>query len=216
LLIASMLILFIRPLCRRNKELPQLLIVILPGLIVVLAHCMVDFAIRIPLYTLVLAAFTGFCISPEHEIRSRPAARFILPVTLSASLIILLIASLPITKTFRLDSPDYLSSATPADLVTAVRSSPSYWHAYYNLGRNAAHNPDLRKLAEKHIATASALDPHNYGLLLELGRLRLDMGMREEARQAYGEAKRLRSWLNIPEIKTLAPENDLSPEAEQR
>ncbi len=201
ILLLAAIILFARPFFRRDKLRSATTRLLLPAFVVVLAHCAMDFAIRIPLYALSIAILVGFAMSKEHEIGSAKLRTTASLLFLPISFILLGMAAISPTSVFKLDSPDYLISATPRSVAKAIESSPSYWHAYYNLGRTAATRPGLRTLAESHIATASDLNPHNYRLLIELARLRVDMGQEEKAIDAYRRAKALRSWLHIPNLE---------------
>jgi O-antigen ligase len=200
-LLAAALIVFAMPCIHSKKSETSLVSIIMPGLVVAAAHCFVDFAIRIPVYSFVIAILLGFCTLDRHCTARRSRAPALL--FLSSMTILLIIACLTHGRILLLDSPDHLNKAEPDELSQALISSPSYWHAYYNLGRLAAHDPAMRDLAETHISTASQLDPKNYRMLIELARLRLDMGQTDKAIEAYAKAKKLRAWLNVQELESL-------------
>lgn len=203
-ILLAALLLFIRQLSGQKDGTGTLLPVIIPALVVAAAHCLVDFPIRIPLYSLVCAVLLGLC-TPDGK--SMPLAgrrqRPTLPAVTGIAAITVILSLFQPHRTFSLDNPEYLQSAASDELAAAVASSPSYWCAYYNLGRQVANNPDLRPLAERQITEASLLNPLNYKLLLELAQLRLDMGHTKEAAAAYQQAKQLRPWLHSPSLETL-------------
>lgn len=200
-LLLGSIILFARPFFKKGHEQSAAVRLYLPAFAVVLAHCAVDFAIRIPIYALYIAILVGFCLNENHQLKSVIARKTALLLFATISILLLAMAAILPTSVFQLDSPDYLSRAAPDAVADAIESSPSYWHAYYNLGRAAAKQPELRKFAERQISTAAALDPNNYKLLLELARLRVDMGEKEKAIEAYSRAKELRSWLSAPDLQ---------------
>lgn len=203
LILLTALFFFIRALCSRSVPNQNLLPVIIPALLVAASHCFVDFPVRIPVYLLICAVLLGLC-TPENE--RLPGGRLQkLPhvIVIGIAGLILILSLFAPHKTFSLDSPDYLNTANPDKLAEAIASSPSYWHAYYSLGRQSAQNPDLRELAERQITAASRLNPLNYTLLTRLALLRLDMGKHTEAAQAYSQAKALRSWLHVSALEPL-------------
>jgi hypothetical protein len=57
------------------------------------------------------------------------------------------------------------------------------------------------RMGERWISQAAAYDPKNYRLWKELGDLRLYLGDRAGARQAYDRVKALRPWVQVPELE---------------
>ncbi len=200
LLIASLLML-LNPMFKPAGR-TALLGAALPGLVVASAHAFIDFAVRVPFYALLVAVLAGLCISKAHLTQSRRAGIAALACILPAALTVILLSCIAPQKTFSLDSPNALGHATPETLKLAIESSPSYWQAYYNLGRTAAYRPETRDLAERHITRAADLDPLNYRLLIELALLRVDMGNTEGALDAYSRAKHLRNWLSVEQLES--------------
>jgi hypothetical protein len=201
-LILAALFMLLKPMASTEGR-TSLLTVVLPGLVVIGAHAFVDFAVRVPVYALLAAVLVGLCISDTHLVRGRWLKVAALLSLLGPALIVMLLSCVYPRKTFSVDSRSAMNTASPEMLVEAIESSPSQWRAYYNLGRTAAYRPELRDLAEKNITTASELSPLNYRLLIELALLRLDMGDRKGATDAYSRAKKIRNWLNIRPLEAL-------------
>ena len=56
------------------------------------------------------------------------------------------------------------------------------------------------KFGEECLTRATELDPNNYILWLELGKLRHQLKMIPEAKVAFARVKELRFWVNVPKL----------------
>jgi len=108
-----------------------------------------------------------------------------------------------------LDSPDHMADMDINRLARAVVWSPTSWQTWFYFGRACCSAAERKAflLGERCISTAGELDPNNYRLWLELGHLRLRLGKREEAREAFARVKQLRYWVTVPEIEPRANDN---------
>jgi Flp pilus assembly protein TadD len=88
-------------------------------------------------------------------------------------------------------------------LAKTVIWAPSSWQAWYYFGfalNNQTDNKQASLLGEECVTRAAELDPNNYRLWLELGKLRQQLNMIPEARVAFSKAKALRFWVNVPDL----------------
>lgn len=203
LLMAAAFVIYITSLLRKKNDPEEFAWVAVPGLVVAAAHAMVDFSLRIPLCAILTSVLAGAALRRPPLLKRASAARLVFSAFTATALAAMIQASVKPESVFEYDSPDFLNSAGPEDIAKAIASSPSYWHAYYNLGRHAARRDEMRTLAERNISAAARLDPLNYNLLVELSLLRLDLGQREKALESYRRAKHIRSWLNIKQLEEL-------------
>jgi O-antigen ligase len=156
-----------------------------------LTHACLDFAIRVPLYALVLMVILrlGQTSSESNRIR------FPFPLLASAVALILLCSAFRAKQIYSLDSPDAMISADSATLARSLNAAPGYWSAWYFFGASLydPENPALNSLAAECMSTASEYNPLNYRLWLELARMRLSLGDTAGAKSAYLQAKYLRN-----------------------
>jgi hypothetical protein len=179
---------------------------------VVMTHSAVDFAIRVPLYFVVLCSMVGLVTGPEGNEGSgvaagaatslprRLAARTVVP---AVGVLIVGMVSLFGRMPYNLDSDSYLASAGPAELVRALEWSPASWRVWYHLGNATAAmgSTDEARFGERCVARAAEYDPKNYLVWRNLAEVRLRMNDRDGALEAYRRVKSLRSWVTIPELE---------------
>jgi len=171
--------------------------------IVAAVHAGVDFALRVPLYYVVLCLLVGLAIRGENrnEQEARRGSVFcgFRPI---AATIIVLILYIPGWRVYRMDESDYLAKANADELCRAMTWSPSSWQVWYNLGLRAVEkgSPEAIRFGEECISRAAGYDPNNYRVWKELARLRLFLGDRRGAREAYIHVRMLRSWVRIQEL----------------
>jgi len=189
---------------------------------VVMTHAVVEFALRVPLYAVVFASLVGLVVSgggartitspsgnmdnsghneedPSH--RRRLTGVVVLP---AAGILIAVCVGLLGLSPHNLDSTDYIVTADAKQLCRALEWSPTSWQAWYHLGRCAIiadPGGETGRFGERCMTLAANYAPQNYPLWTELTEVRLRMGDREGAIAAYGQVKRLRSWVRIPELE---------------
>lgn len=166
-------------------------------------HGAFDFALHLPLYAVVLASLAGLCLSPPGVAPQRRLAFALAPAALGllASAAIGLSAG---TTLRRLDTDDFLGSASPVDLRRALISAPTSWHAWYYLGHgawlegNSRHDTRLLRFGASLMTQAAWLDPQNYRLWYALGEARLTLKDYARADAAFARARQLRPWRTPP------------------
>ena len=163
------------------------------------AHAFMDFALRVPLYALVLASLIGLRLGSGS-----PLPGFLLPHPRAAGVCLgLALALMPAWRDLRaMDSPDELRKADLRTLSHALVWTPTFWPAWYNFGRRLALEVGApAQTLAAHCATRAALyDPNNYRLWLALGHFRLAIGDYRGAREAFQKVRKLRSWVEIPDV----------------
>ena len=175
------------------------------GLSAAALHASFEFAMHLPLYALTTAAMAGLLLSRQDDGLLWPLKRKAIfrridwPSALGLASVIIL--SSQVRPMRDMDAPEYLRKADARQVARALTWAPSSWHAWYQLGRVTWGNtPDHTRLSEKCITRAAELDPNNYLLWRDLGNLRRDLGMTDEARAAYARVKQLRSWVSVPDL----------------
>jgi O-antigen ligase len=118
------------------------------------------------------------------------------------------VAGAAFVSAYRLDTLEYLQGARPGAIRRGLVWAPSSSHAWYAFGRTACsvaqrdRRPDLYAFGERCVTEATAYDPQNYRLWYLLGGLRHGLGDVHGAEKAYSRARALRSWLNIPDMRS--------------
>jgi tetratricopeptide (TPR) repeat protein len=167
------------------------------------AHATVEFALHAPLYAVVLASLVGLALRhfpADAASATRAAPR--LPWIPAVSLLIALILT-PLAKRMEtMDSGEALSRLDSREAGRAMIWAPTSWFAWFEMGKQAAAlaTPDGIRFAERCITQAGEYDPKNYRLWKYLGELRLALGNRAGARDAFKRVHELRSWVNIPVV----------------
>jgi O-antigen ligase len=207
LLLGWLLIESLRYACRQRDPIPGGAIreiAALAALAAVAAHAGVDYAVRVPLYTLTFGVVLGCAIRQPQE--TGPCRRPRLPL-----LALLAIAGVSLlgTRITRMDDSDAVNRFSTRELFSALEWSPVSWQIWYNLGRQtqtqscAAPDPKLDVLAERAVSTAAAYDPNRYLLWKQIALMRWSLNNRSGALAAYERARALRTWLTIPELEPL-------------
>ncbi len=169
-------------------------------------HAAVDFALLVPLYATALAILIAVRLPPLRATTDRPwtAGRTSAIPSLAALLIAVTLHFRPGGAVHQMDAHEFLQQADPPALRTALVWAPTSWHAWYYLGRaaceEAVRRNDIRLSAfgEECVTQAAAYDPNNYRLWHELGILRMNMGLRRQASEAFRRAQSLRPWMTPP------------------
>jgi hypothetical protein len=183
----------------RSRELRPAVLAAAGATAVAAAHALFDFPMRIPLYAVAWASVAGLALA--HPLRGRgllggPAARLAAGAALVTAL-----ALAPLWRRMdRMDSPRALPQAPADELAGALAWAPTFWPAWYYLGRAAVMDgrPPAVAFGLEGIGQAAACDPQNYRLWLAVGEARLRTGDRRGAREAFARAKALRAWLTEP------------------
>ncbi len=167
-----------------------------------------DFPLHTPLYAGVLSVLAALSLSAPADSRAeREEPARIVPFSLVAGLLAALVFGLTLKPMHLRDTPRAARSATPDQLARAIAWAPTSWQDWYSFGRQAClmNSPESWALGERCIAQAAAYDPNNYRLWLELGKLRLHLGDRAGARQAFERVRALRAWVPLPPVPGDAP-----------
>ena len=90
--------------------------------------------------------------------------------------------------------------ASLPSLATGLTWAPPSRDAWFEFGRRAARiDRTARALFERCATQATVYDSNSYRLWQKVGQLRLDMGLKDSAREAFARARELRFWVSIPE-----------------
>jgi hypothetical protein len=173
------------------------------------AHAVVEFALHIPLYAVMLGtvAGAGFDASGHEESTAFPGAGGARRERRQAlGLGVALLVAVFWGRDMRLDSPAVLRDAPLEKRVRALVLAPTSWHAWYHLARKVRRldTPGAGEFAESCMSQAVAYDPNNYRLWLAVGKQRLKIDDRAGARAAFARVRELRYWVSVPEV----PEDD--------
>ncbi len=177
-------------------------------LTVAAVHAAGDFALHIPLYALTVAIWLGLLLTePSDATAGHPTRTLRSPMLHVAGLTVLAALAPAATSLQQRDSPDHLMRADAEEVSFALVWAPTSWHAWYYLGRHACllNTRPACEFGERCLTVAAACDPHNYRLWKELGMLRLKLGDRESARQAFERVRALRDWVKLPSLPESAP-----------
>jgi O-antigen ligase len=177
------------------------------AVVAVLVHASLDFALRVPLYSVAFASLLGLVISPDQEetrvSNSGRLHRIAVPI---AGLLLAIIVASYGRRIYDFDSSDFFETAKAPDLGRALAWSPTSWEAWYHLGRISSSmfaDGKTLQFGEQCITQAVAYDPNNYRLWEILVRVRLRRNDIEGAQAAYLRLKHLRDWVRIPELDSL-------------
>ncbi len=168
-----------------------------------LSHSFFDFVIRSPLYLLTYVAVICCCAGPGiSPIRQNQSShRTIKLISIWTGALFVIAATCFFNRQISChDSSDWLETASSSDLCEALEWAPTSWQIWYHLGRNAimAGDKESRTFGEQCISQALHYDPANYRVWKELCLVRLSLGDRHGARQAFRELRQLRSWVRVP------------------
>jgi hypothetical protein len=177
------------------------------ALLVAALHCMVDFPLHLPLYTLTLASVVGLLLPPPAAgITPRQRTLCLAPAVLGLAAA----AGIAVAGADRLrkaDTYEELQNASLPELRSALVSAPTSWHAWYLLGYAACAEGVQQKkvrlcfVGEQFMTQATRYDPQNYRLWHQLGRTRDALLDDYGADEAYARANQLRSWVKPPPRK---------------
>jgi hypothetical protein len=176
---------------------------------VALVHAGVDFALRIPLYALLLALLAGLLLPPglaredEDDLGDDPmwadaGARgpaWAAPLLGMAALGVVAVLALTLARPlYRLDTNQGLSGAAAATLCQALVWAPTQCQIWHNLGRQAfrQESPATRRFGEWCLTEGVRYNPNDYRVWQELATMRTALGDDAGALQAVQEVLRLR------------------------
>lgn len=191
----------------RSSEtpLPEAVVVACSGALAVAAvHSLFDFPTHLPLYALALGSMAGLLLPPPVPATRRLKRLAMLPLIVAVTGSGALLCSHPASLK-NMDDPAYLQKARYRDLHQALVWAPTSvtWlylgHAMYREGATRM-SPELSKAGETFMTQAALLDPQNYRLWYEVGEIRLALRDNSGAREAFGRAHTLRSWMHAPPI----------------
>ncbi len=165
-------------------------------------HGLVDFPHHIPLYAVVLASLAGFGLAAPSSVANREASSAGARCCAVWCLVVVLMAAPAWRRMHRGDNPNALPHASLPELMHAVAWAPTSWQAWFEFGRRCflAQTWDAARLGENAISYAAQLDPNNYLLWYEVGKLRINMNDRRGAQKAFERVRELRSWVPIPDL----------------
>lgn len=169
---------------------------------VIAVHACFDFALHVPLYAVVAGVLLGLARPPGgHRTHASPERVRRLAVGLPLLAGVMLVVDLCVGL-HAMDSRSRMEKAEPRRLAHMLAWSPTAWQAWYHLGRHACltGKPEAARFGESCIARAATLDPNNYLLWLELGRLRLSLRDHAGARSAFARVRELRDWVQLPKV----------------
>ena len=189
-----------------SAPVPGVILVAVSGSITVTAvHCLFDFPAHLPLYALVLGSLAGLLLSTPAWANSIHRRVACIPAVLAVSGTLLIATHHPeLLKT--MDDPGYLYTAKYRDLHRALSWAPTSSPAWLYLGRaiyrEGANRQDVKLCiqGEAFMTYAAELDPQNYRLWFDIGKIRLDLKDFPRAKEAFQRAHQLRSWLMPPKI----------------
>lgn len=171
---------------RTNKNRREFVVCAACAVICALIHAAADVAFSIPLYSAVLGSIAGLPLGvsrtpadqsndhsentdPRHgdrdgllaNTRYRGNERTILYFGLFCLLVTALFYRQYGVQIYRTDKSWYIQSANPDELSQALRFAPTYWHAWYHLGRYALVVPDKAGygFAERCLSVAADYNP---------------------------------------------------------
>lgn len=198
---------------RRARQAPHALHAALGALAVAAVHAGCEFALHIPLYAVTLASIAGLALlpgapgagedPPAAELSPARAASARLPAGVYAAN--LLAAGTLCLLVGRMHEFGGTLVPRPMDataIAEAMADSPVHRLAWLSMAREAAQSPapEARQLALRCAAQAGQYDPNNYSLWLDIGNVRLNLGDRAGARQAFARVRELRSWVHTPPV----------------
>lgn len=164
-----------------------------------LVHAAGDFPLHVPLYGVALASVMGLALGAREAgpRRSRLAA------AAPALCMAVGLGLWPLARAMqRLDAPDSLGRAASGEVARALAWAPSSSQAWLFLGAHALRpgSPEAVRFGALCCTRAAELDPMNYRFWEYLGRVRLELNDPRGARAAYGRARELREWIDVPPI----------------
>lgn len=169
-------------------------------------HAFFDFSIRSPLYLLTFAVIAGCCLFSRDEAaggacRHGPVLRAGRVWACAAAIAIVI--SFFHRQIMLYDSSDWIQTAEVGELSEALEWTPTSWQCWYHLGRMAIieGGRERKQYGRQCMETAVQYDPKNYRLWHQLCLVRLRNGDREGALDAYRELKKLRSWVDVPQLR---------------
>jgi len=183
---------------RRSRGVPgtrSFRIAALGALVAAGIHALVDFPLRVPLYSVLLAVLVAL----SFELPDARARSFV-PHVLAFCAAMLLF---PFWRSMRtLDSTPYIIRAPAEELARGLTWAPTSWRTWYYFGRTLARKktPETRALGEACMTQAAMYDPNNYVVWRALVMFRLRLGDLAGAREAHARVRQLRSWVPLPDI----------------
>jgi O-antigen ligase len=182
---------------------------LLGGLTVGLVHAGVDFALRIPLYALLLALLAGLLLPPgqarddeedqgDDRLWADAEARGpAWPAPLLGITALGVVAVLAVTLArplYRLDTNMGISGAAPPTLCQALVWAPTQCQIWHNLGRQAfgQESPAARRFGEWCLTEGVRYNANDYRVWQDLATMRTALGDDAGALRAVQEVLRLR------------------------
>ena len=170
----------------------------------VAVHAMCDFPLHIPAYAVACASIlgTGFAFDPDPNRTHAAKGWARLPVPIILTILTALLLAAKTQDTVHLDSHARLRKADMRTLCRALRCAPTAWYTWYRLSYSAlrSRSPGSARFAERCRTVATRYDPQNYKLWLSLGKLRLRLGDKAGAAEAFERVRELRAWVPIPPV----------------
>lgn len=189
---------------------PETSVAVFGAAVVVGTHAFLDYALRIPLYTISAAAVWGMILGEERD-ATNPAQDWDGSLNRTVLLgiapaIIALIYTLSVAMEGRAidrrDHADRIEHASAEALARSLAWSPTSWQVWYHLGRDACANEDLprgEELCAAWIAQALEYNPNDYRLWRNYANLlKFRLNDAAGARRASARANELRSWVGAP------------------
>ncbi len=177
---------------------------VLAGVAVAAAHALVDFAVRIPLYAILLGILFGALLtSPgqqEEEMQQSTSwhvdwRRWSGTAIGVASFVIILLMMFVFGKSiYRFDTNPGLKHADTNTVATALIWAPTHSQAWFVLGQHGARleTPQGRQFAEACLTEAARYSRNDYGIWEDLAFLRQQLGDSMGAGLALQQLFRLR------------------------
>ncbi|MBT3294372.1 MAG: O-antigen ligase family protein [Verrucomicrobia bacterium] len=177
---------------KRRECDPILTFSVAAAIVVTGVHALVDFATYVPLYSLTLGAIVGLALPPAPSHRPGIAG-------MAAAVLALLVCIFAPAMGAR-DSIYTIQKAKPDALARSIVWAPTSQHAWFYAGKRLGRSKrkPVRLLGERFMAQSMVYDPKNYRHWRKLGELRLKLGDRDGAREAYEAAHALRAWVGVP------------------
>ena len=176
------------------------------GLTAAAVHAVIDFSPHVPLYAVTLATLVGMTVHIPPDIPRGlrpPAAARRLSILVTGFAFLMSIALTFFHREMRMyDSKSYIARLRPDRLALALRWAPTSSTIWYAMGRAACFLDTIEggEFGEACITQSVTYDPQNYRFWRELGHLRLSLGDKAGAREAFKRTQALRSWVKVPEI----------------
>ncbi len=200
----------------KSRSTPEYTNTLLPvagsAIAVAATHSCFDFSPHLPLYGITVASFIGLLLNAPDAVSSLQKKHNKTPLriwqqtniswTVIFALTILLSLSWHLKSMRKFDAPARMQYLDIQSLAKTVIWAPSSWQTWYYLGliSNQSGNETASRFGEQCLTRATELDPENYILWLQLGKIRHQLNMIPEAKLAFSRAKELRFWVNVPDL----------------